>query len=423
MTRPLAERMRPDNPDDFVGQSHLMAPGAPLRKAIDSGHLHSCIFWGPPGVGKTSLAYLIGKSTDRRVFALSAINAGVKDIREVINRTSDSDLFHQKAPLLFIDEIHRFNKSQQDALLEVVETGRVILIGATTENPSFEVNNALLSRCQVYILNELSKSELIQLVENAILKDAVLNKFKIEITENDALFYFSGGDARKLYNLIDLLTAESVPGDTVSITNEGIEKLMLTKAASFDKGGEMHYDIISAFIKSIRGSDADAAVYWMARMLEGGEDPMFICRRMIILASEDIGLANNNALLIANACMDAVHKIGLPEGRIPMAQCAIYLAMSDKSNAAYLAIGAAQMEAKNSGDLSVPFHLRNAPTRLMKEIGYGKNYIYPHDHPGNFIKQQYLPDQIKDKKLYQAGHNAAEEKMRQSLKERKGKIN
>lgn len=419
MTRPLAERMRPSNPDEFVGQSHLMAPGAPLRKAIETGHLHSCILWGPPGVGKTSLAIMIAKYTDRQVYSLSAINAGVKDIREVISRASSPDIFLQKSPILFIDEIHRFNKSQQDALLEAVETGKVILIGATTENPSFEVNNALLSRCQVYILHELSKDELSQLVENAIKKDAILNKLLINVTESEALFYFSGGDARKLYNLLELLTTESIPGESIIINNTTVEKLMLSKSVAFDKKGEMHYDIISAFIKSIRGSDPDAAVYWMARMLEGGEDPVFICRRMVILAAEDIGLANNNALLLATACMDALHKIGMPEARIPMAQCAIYLALSDKSNSAYVAIDSALKAVRENGDLAIPFHLRNAPTRLMKEIGYGKDYLYPHDYPRHFVRQQYLPDHLISKVFYNSGLNAAEEKLRVQLMNRK----
>jgi len=416
---PLAERMRPLTPDDYVGQPHLMSPDAPLRKSLEQKKIHSCIFWGPPGVGKTSLALLMSAYLDRKLYALSAVNAGVKDVREILARASKRDLFQKDTPILFIDEIHRFNKSQQDALLEAVEKGIIILIGATTENPSFEVNNALLSRCQVYILTELSVDELKSLISNALSKDIVLNKLNIRVDEPDALMYFSGGDARKLYNLLELIVNTAESTDEIIISNASVEQLMLTKSVMFDKGGEMHYDIISAFIKSIKGSDPDAAVYWMARMIAGGEDPIFICRRMVVLAAEDIGLANSNGLLIANACMDAVHKIGMPEARIIMAQCAIYLACAEKSNSAYVAINQALEEVNRSGDLSVPLHLRNAPTKLMKNIGYGADYKYPHNFPGNYANQQYMPDKLVDTTLYTPGHNLAEAKMKAALHEKK----
>lgn len=417
--KPLAERMRPTKLDEFVGQQHLMGEDAALRKQIDGGHIHSCIFWGPPGVGKTSLALLLARHLDKQMYSLSAINAGVKDIREIIERAKTRDLFNTSAPILFIDEIHRFNKSQQDALLEAVEKGIITLIGATTENPSFEVNNALLSRCQVYILQELEVADLKELLKNAVTKDTHLLRQKITISEFDALFYFSRGDARKLYNLLELVVANVSGQEEVVITNQEVENLMLSKSITFDKGGEMHYDIISAFIKSVRGSHPDASVYWMARMLSGGEDPIFICRRMVILAAEDIGLANPNALLIANACMDAVHKIGMPEGRIVMSECAIYLANSPKSNTAYKAIIKAYEEVQQSGDLPVPFHLRNAPTKLMEQIGYGKDYVYPHDYPANYISQQYLPDKIIQKIYYVPGQNQAEFKMTEELRLRR----
>lgn len=418
---PLAERMRPLSPDDYVGQPHLMNPDAPLRKSLEQKKIHSCIFWGPPGVGKTSLALLMSAYLDRKLYALSAVNAGVKDVREILARASKRDLFQKDTPILFIDEIHRFNKSQQDALLEAVEKGIIILIGATTENPSFEVNNALLSRCQVYVLTELSVEELNLLISNALSKDIVLSKLNIRVDEYDALMYFSGGDARKLYNLLELIVNTAESTDEIIINNASVEQLMLTKSVMFDKGGEMHYDIISAFIKSIKGSDPDAAVYWMARMIAGGEDPIFICRRMVVLAAEDIGLANSNGLLIANACMDAVHKIGMPEARIIMAQCAIYLACAEKSNSAYLAINQALEEVSRSGDLSVPLHLRNAPTKLMKNIGYGADYKYPHNFPGNYADQQYMPDKLVNTTLYTPGHNLAEAKMKAALQEKKNK--
>jgi putative ATPase len=391
---PLAERMRPKMPSEYVGQRHLMDENASFRRLLEHKKVHSCIFWGPPGVGKTSLALMIAEVTEKQIFVLSAVNAGVKDVRDTIEKASKPNLFSKgDSPILFIDEIHRFNKSQQDALLEAVEKGIVILIGATTENPSFEVNQALLSRCQVYILEEFSASELISMVDSAIQKDAVLSQQKIEVKEYDALVFFSGGDARKLYNILELI-ASAHSHEELIITNALVEENVKVKHIAYDKGGEFHYDIISAFIKSVRGSQPDAALYYMARMLIGGEDPMFICRRMVILASEDIGLANPNALLIAQACMDAVHKIGMPESRIVMGECVIYLASSPKSNTAYMAINQAFDLVNKSGNLAVPLHLRNAPTKLMKELGYGDGYKYAHSYEGNFIDQEYLPKEI-----------------------------
>ncbi|MCO5276526.1 MAG: replication-associated recombination protein A [Saprospiraceae bacterium] len=415
---PLAERMRPKIPSEYVGQRHLMDDNASFRRLLEHKKVHSCIFWGPPGVGKTSLALMIAEVTDKQIFALSAVNAGVKDVRDTIEKASKPDLFRKgDAPILFIDEIHRFNKSQQDALLEAVEKGVVILIGATTENPSFEVNQALLSRCQVYVLEELSASELISMVDLAIQKDTVLSQHRIEVKEYDALVFFSGGDARKLYNLLELIAA-AYSHEELIITNELVEENVRVKHIAYDKGGEFHYDIISAFIKSVRGSHPDAALYYMARMLLGGEDPMFICRRMVVLASEDIGLANPNALLIAQACMDAVHKIGMPESRIVMGECVIYLASSPKSNTAYSAINQAFDLVNKSGNLTVPLHLRNAPTKLMKELGYGDGYKYAHSYEGNFIDQEYLPKEISKSFLYQPGNNANEAKMKEFLKAR-----
>jgi len=385
---------------------------------LEHKKVHSCIFWGPPGVGKTSLALMIAEVTEKQIYVLSAVNAGVKDVRDTIEKASKPDLFRKgDSPILFIDEIHRFNKSQQDALLEAVEKGIVILIGATTENPSFEVNQALLSRCQVYILEEFSASELISMVDSAIQKDAVLSQQKIEVKEYDALVFFSGGDARKLYNILELI-ASAHSHDELIITNALVEENVKVKHIAYDKGGEFHYDIISAFIKSVRGSQPDAALYYMARMLLGGEDPMFICRRMVILASEDIGLANPNALLIAQACMDAVHKIGMPESRIVMGECVIYLASSPKSNTAYMAINQAFDLVNKSGNLAVPLHLRNAPTKLMKELGYGDGYKYAHSYEGNFIDQEYLPKEIANTFLYHPGNNANESKMKEFLKAR-----
>ncbi|HQU96104.1 MAG TPA: replication-associated recombination protein A [Saprospiraceae bacterium] len=415
---PLAERMRPKMPSEYVGQRHLMDENASFRRLLEHKKVHSCIFWGPPGVGKTSLALMIAEVTEKQIYVLSAVNAGVKDVRDTIEKASKPDLFRKgDSPILFIDEIHRFNKSQQDALLEAVEKGIVILIGATTENPSFEVNQALLSRCQVYILEEFSASELISMVDSAIQKDAVLSQQKIEVKEYDALVFFSGGDARKLYNILELI-ASAHSHDELIITNALVEENVKVKHIAYDKGGEFHYDIISAFIKSVRGSQPDAALYYMARMLLGGEDPMFICRRMVILASEDIGLANPNALLIAQACMDAVHKIGMPESRIVMGECVIYLASSPKSNTAYMAINQAFDLVNKSGNLAVPLHLRNAPTKLMKELGYGDGYKYAHSYEGNFIDQEYLPKEIANTFLYHPGNNANESKMKEFLKAR-----
>lgn len=415
---PLAERMRPKMPSEYVGQRHLMDENASFRRLLEHKKVHSCIFWGPPGVGKTSLALMIAEVTEKQIFVLSAVNAGVKDVRDTIEKASKPNLFSKgDSPILFIDEIHRFNKSQQDALLEAVEKGIVILIGATTENPSFEVNQALLSRCQVYILEEFSASELISMVDSAIQKDAVLSQQKIEVKEYDALVFFSGGDARKLYNILELI-ASAHSHEELIITNALVEENVKVKHIAYDKGGEFHYDIISAFIKSVRGSQPDAALYYMARMLIGGEDPMFICRRMVILASEDIGLANPNALLIAQACMDAVHKIGMPESRIVMGECVIYLASSPKSNTAYMAINQAFDLVNKSGNLAVPLHLRNAPTKLMKELGYGDGYKYAHSYEGNFIDQEYLPKEIANTSLYQPGINANESKMKEFLKAR-----
>jgi putative ATPase len=415
---PLAERMRPKMPSEYVGQRHLMDENASFRRLLEHKKVHSCIFWGPPGVGKTSLALMIAEVTEKQIFVLSAVNAGVKDVRDTIEKASKPNLFSKgDSPILFIDEIHRFNKSQQDALLEAVEKGIVILIGATTENPSFEVNQALLSRCQVYILEEFSANELISMVDSAIQKDSVLSRQRIEVKEYDALVFFSGGDARKLYNILELI-ASAHSHEELIITNALVEENVKVKHIAYDKGGEFHYDIISAFIKSVRGSQPDAALYYMARMLLGGEDPMFICRRMVILASEDIGLANPNALLIAQACMDAVHKIGMPESRIVMGECVIYLASSPKSNTAYMAINQAFDLVNKSGNLAVPLHLRNAPTKLMKELGYGDGYKYAHSYEGNFIDQEYLPKEIANTSLYHPGINANESKMKEFLKAR-----
>lgn len=414
---PLAERMRPKKPADYFGQQHLMGEGAPFRRLLEQKTIHSSIFWGPPGVGKTSLALLVAEYIDRKIFALSAINAGVKDVRETIEKASRMDLFNKKSPILFIDEIHRFNKSQQDALLEAVEKGTIVLIGATTENPSFEVNQALLSRCQVYVLQELTAEELKAMVDNAVATDEVLSVQDIEVTEYDALIYFSGGDARRLYNILEIICAMNA-GGKILINNAMVEEAIKVKQIAYDKGGEYHYDLISAFIKSIRGSDPNAALYYMARMLIGGEDPIFICRRMVILAAEDIGLANANGLLIAQSCMDAVHKIGMPEARIVMAECCIYLAASPKSNSAYVAIGKAMDAVNKTGNLPVPLHLRNAPTNLMAKLDYGKGYQYAHDFENNFVEQQFLPDKLLDIKFYEPGSNAAEDKLNSFLKAR-----
>lgn len=418
MLVPLAEQLRPKTLDDFLGQEHLVGQNAILRKVIESGNLPSMIFWGPPGVGKTTLAFIIAKQLNRTFFMLSAINSGVKDIRNVIDQAMESG----GGAVLFIDEIHRFSKSQQDSLLGAVERGTVILIGATTENPSFEVISPLLSRCQVYILKSLGKNELITLLDSAVKYLEKSTGKQIIIEENEALLRISGGDARKLLNAIELIVATEGQKDIIKINNDRAFDIIQEKLAIYDKSGEMHYDVISAFIKSLRGSDPNGAVYWLARMIEGGEDPLFIARRMVILASEDIGLANPNAILLANACFDAVHKIGMPESRIILSQAAVYLATSPKSNASYMAIEEALGEVRSTGDLPVPLHIRNAPTKLMKEIGYGRDYKYAHSFENNFIDLEFLPDKIKGKKFYSPGKNKREEEIREWLKARwKGK--
>ncbi len=394
--QPLAERMRPRSLEDYIGQQHLVGPDGVLRRMIVGGRISSFILWGPPGVGKTTLATIIASTLDVPFFTLSAVTSGVKDVRDVIDKARGSNFFNTARPILFIDEIHRFSKSQQDSLLGAVEQGVFTLIGATTENPSFEVIRPLLSRCQVYTLNSLGKDDLLALCRRVLEKDTVLKKMHIELQETDALLRYSGGDARKLLNILELLTAEMQEGDTLTITDALVADSLQQNPLAYDKDGEMHYDIISAFIKSIRGSDPDAALYWLARMIEGGEDPAFIARRLVISASEDIGLANPNALLLANAAFDAVQKIGWPEGRIPLAEATAYLATSPKSNSAYLAVDAALQTVRQTGNLPVPLHLRNAPTKLMSELGYHDGYKYPHDFPGHYVEQQYLPDELRD---------------------------
>ena len=412
---PLAERMRPLSLDNYIGQKHLVGPNAVLRNAIDNKNIPSMIFWGPPGVGKTTLAFIISNSLNRPFFSLSAINSGVKDIREVIEKAQAVHASGGEQPILFIDEIHRFSKSQQDSLLGAVEKGLVTLIGATTENPSFEVISALLSRCQVYILKPIEKEDLIQLVNTTLQEDEILKDKNIEIKEYEALLRLSGGDARKLLNLLELIS-NSNEIRSKAIDNDLVLKLVQQNLALYDKSGEQHYDIISAFIKSIRGSDPNAAVYWLARMIEGGEDPKFIARRLLILASEDIGNANPNALLLANTCFQAVSVIGWPESRIILSQTVTYLASSAKSNAAYAAVNDAQALVRRTGDLPVPLHIRNAPTKLMEDIGYGKDYKYAHSYPGNFIEQEFLPEQISGTKLYDPGDNPNENKLREKLR-------
>ncbi|MHB1176823.1 MAG: replication-associated recombination protein A [Daejeonella sp.] len=412
---PLAERMRPATLDDYVGQKHLVGQGAILRLAIETGNLPSLILWGPPGVGKTTLALIISRQLNRPFFSLSAINSGVKDIREVIEKASQLKDENENLPILFIDEIHRFSKSQQDSLLGAVERGLVTLIGATTENPSFEVISALLSRSQVYILQNLSENDLLELLNKALKEDDYLKQKKVKIREHEALLRLSGGDARKLLNVLELVI-NAVNKTDVTITNELVLKHVQQNMAIYDKAGEQHYDIISAFIKSIRGSDPNGAVYWLARMIAGGEDPLFIARRLLILASEDIGNANPNALLLANNCFQAVNVIGFPESRIILSQTVTYLASSAKSNASYEAINKAQELVARTGDQSVPLHLRNAPTRLMKNIGYGKEYDYSHSHENNFSAQEYLPEKLSGTLLYDPGKNAAEEKLRERLR-------
>ncbi len=418
--QPLAERLRPATLDDYIGQEHLIGEGAVLRKMIESGKISSFLLWGPPGVGKTTLAKIIANTLNRPFYTLSAINSGVKDVRDVIEKAQRNQFFNQPNPILFIDEIHRFSKSQQDSLLGAVEQGTVTLIGATTENPSFEVISPLLSRCQVYVLKHLEKTDLMKIVEMALTKDSYLKTRKIEIRENEALLRFSGGDARKLLNVLELVVNANEDEATV-ITNELVIDRLQNNMAIYDKNGEMHYDIISAFIKSMRGSDPDATVYWLARMIEGGEDVKFIARRMLILAAEDIGLANPNALLLAQSTFDAVHKIGNPEARIILSQCAIYLATSAKSNSAYSAIDEAIALVKSTGDLPVPLHIRNAPTKLMKELGYGKDYKYAHSYEKNFIEQDFLPKEIKNRRLYTPQNNPLEIKILERLKSLWGK--
>jgi len=412
---PLAERMRPQTLADYIGQEELLGPNGSLTNNIKSNRIPSMILWGPPGVGKTTLANIIATQSKRPFFQLSAINAGVKDVREAIKSAENQKFFDATSPILFIDEIHRFSKSQQDALLGAVEKGVVTLIGATTENPSFEVISALLSRCQVYILNHLSKVNLESMIDKAIKEDNELQKLNIKIKEYEALLKYSSGDGRKLYNLLELIINSYNEGEKIIITNADVENKIQKNIAIYDKSGEQHYDIISAFIKSIRGSDPNAAVYYLACMIEGGEDPKFICRRMIIAASEDIGLANPNALLLANNCFQAVHNIGMPEGRIIMSQCAIYLAQSPKSNASYVAINMAQVAVKEQGIGSVPLHLRNAPTKLMKSLDYGKDYQYAHDHEGNFAKIEFLPEEFSGKAFYVPGINPNELKVKEHL--------
>lgn len=410
MSEPLAERMRPRSLDDYVGQKHLVGKGAILRKMIDAGRISSFILWGPPGVGKTTLAQIIAHTLKVPFYTLSAVTSGVKDVREVIERAKNNRFFDSASPILFIDEIHRFSKSQQDSLLGAVEKGIVTLIGATTENPSFEVIRPLLSRCQLYVLKPLGKDDLQGLLERAIHKDVVLKEKDITLKETGAMLRYSGGDARKLLNILELIV-NSFSSDEIIITDEVVERELQQNPLAYDKQGEMHYDIISAFIKSIRGSDPDAALYWMARMIEGGEDPQFIARRVVISASEDIGLANPNALLLANAAFDTVMKIGWPEARIALAEAVVYLATSPKSNSAYLGINAAIARVRETGNLPVPLHIRNAPTQLMAELGYHDGYKYPHDYPGHFTSQQYLPSEIQNERFWHAQHSPNEEKL------------
>ena len=414
MSEPLAERMRPRTLDDYVGQQHLVGPGAVLRKMIDTGHISSFILWGPPGVGKTTLAQIVANMLQVPFYTLSAVTSGVKDVRDVIERAKSGRFFNSASPILFIDEIHRFSKSQQDSLLGAVERGVVTLIGATTENPSFEIIRPLLSRCQLYVLKSLEASDLLSLLHRAVSQDVELSKRHIHLQQTDALLRYSGGDARKLLNILELVISASTD-DEVTITDEMVEERLQQNPLAYDKDGEMHYDIISAFIKSIRGSDPDAALYWMARMIEGGEDPKFIARRVVISAAEDVGLANPNALLMANTAFDVVNKIGWPEGRIALAEAVVYLATSPKSNSAYLAIDEALAAVRATGNLPVPLPIRNAPTSLMKELGYHDGYLYPHDYPGNFVAQSYLPSELGSRRFWHAQHSPSEEKLYQRM--------
>lgn len=412
--QPLAERMRPKTLDEYIGQKHLVGPGAILRKMIDSGRISSFILWGPPGVGKTTLAQIIAHKLETPFYTLSAVTSGVKDVRDVIERAKNGRFFSQASPILFIDEIHRFSKSQQDSLLGAVETGVITLIGATTENPSFEVIRPLLSRCQLYVLKSLEKEDLLELLHRAVTQDVELSKRAIELKETDAMLRYSGGDARKLLNILELVV-EADSDEPVVITDEKVVERLQQNPLAYNKDGEMHYDIISAYIKSIRGSDPDGALYWLARMIEGGEDPAFIARRLLISAAEDIGLANPNALLLANAAFEAVMKIGWPEGRIPLAEVTVYLATSPKSNSAYEGINRALELVRQTGNQPVPLHLRNAPTKLMKQLGYGDGYKYAHDYEGHFVKQQFMPDELTEARLWQPQANAAEQKLKDRM--------
>lgn len=414
MAQPLAERMRPKTLDEYIGQKHLVGEGAVLRKMIDAGRISSFILWGPPGVGKTTLAQIIANRLETPFYTLSAVTSGVKDVRDVIEKARNNRFFSQQSPILFIDEIHRFSKSQQDSLLGAVEKGIVTLIGATTENPSFEVIRPLLSRCQLYVLRSLEKEDLLKLLHQALTRDVILKEKKIELAETDAMLRYSGGDARKLLNILELVV-EADDGNPIVITDKKVTDRLQQNPLAYDKDGEMHYDIISAFIKSIRGSDPDAALYWLARMVEGGEDPAFIARRLVISAAEDVGLANPNALLLANAAFDAVMKIGWPEGRIPLAEATVYLATSPKSNSAYEGINAALETVRQTGNLPVPLHLRNAPTKLMKQLGYSKGYKYAHDYEGHFVEQQFLPDGIRQSRFWHSQDNPAESKLKERM--------
>ena len=418
--QPLAERLRPNTLDEYIGQKHLVGQGAVLRRMIDSGHISSFILWGPPGVGKTTLAQIIAHKLETPFYTLSAVTSGVKDVRDIIERAKSNHFFSATSPILFIDEIHRFSKSQQDSLLGAVEQGIVTLIGATTENPSFEIIRPLLSRCQLYVLRPLEKDDLLTLLHRAITTDFILKERKIELKETNALLRYSGGDARKLLNILELVI-EATEHDPVVIDDSLVIDCLQQNPLAYDKNGEMHYDIISAFIKSIRGSDPDAAIYWLARMVEGGEDPTFIARRLVISAAEDIGLANPNALLLANATFDTVMKIGWPEGRIPLAECTIYLATSPKSNSAYMAINDALALVKQTGNLPVPLHLRNSPTKLMKQLGYSDGYKYAHNYPGHFVRQQFMPDELKNYHLWHPQEHPAEMRHKERMEQLWGK--